>query len=130
MVPLWMQCSGKCRAIAIASTAERRCCGVDPVAINTDSFITCIIDSKVVVRLQPVGLTPPTLPRVFKLGRDQLVATVSQFIVKRLRLDLGPFLYLQSSFQVNPDDNIGQLYELYRTGDELIFSYCTTAAFG
>lgn len=76
------------------------------------------------------GLTPPTLPRVFKLGRDQLVATVSQFIVKRLRLDLGPFLYLQSSFQVNPDDNIGQLYELYRTGDELIFSYCTTAAFG
>lgn len=82
------------------------------------------------MRLQLVGSTPAINPKVFKLSRDLKVAVVLQFIVKRLHLEAAPFLYVQSLFQITLEEVVGELFDVYKTGDELIISYCSSAAFG
>lgn len=87
-------------------------------------------DDKVTIRLQLVGATPAINPRVVKVARSVTVATIIQFVTKRLRLESPPFLYLHSAFQIRRDEVVGELFDCYRTGEELIISYCTTEAFG
>lgn len=86
---------------------------------------------KVNIRLRPIGAIAPIHPRVFKISTNQTISTISKFIIKRLGLkDDSVYMYVQNSFQPNPDEKIGDLYSSFKTNNELIISYCNTVAFG
>ncbi|KAK6204524.1 ubiquitin-like autophagy protein Apg12-domain-containing protein [Scheffersomyces amazonensis] len=84
---------------------------------------------KITVRFVPIGSTPIIDKKVFTINRHQSVATLTKFLTKKLRLN-SVHLYIQSSFSPTPDENLGDLFDSFRTGEELIISYCNTIAFG
>lgn len=40
------------------------------------------------------------------------------------------FLYVNQEFAPSPDAEIGTIYDCFRTGNSVIFYYCTTPAWG
>lgn len=85
---------------------------------------------KISIRFLPVGSAPQMKPNVFKILSNQTVATIIKFISKKLKLRNGVHLYVQNSFQPTPDEKLGDLYNLFKTKDELVINYCETVAFG
>lgn len=87
--------------------------------------------NKITIRLQSIGSTPPIHPKVFKVTSTQPVSTIMKYIMKRLKLDRNSIhLYIQNSFQINPDEILLDLYKMYKVNNELIISYCNSVAFG
>lgn len=89
-----------------------------------------VVVEKITIRFQPIGLTPAINPRVFKIASNQSIATLGKFLKRKLRNNGGLHLYVQNSFLPNPDEVLGDLYDLFKTGNELIISYCYDVAFG
>lgn len=87
-------------------------------------------DLKMPIRFQPVGSTPLISPRVFKISATQTMASLSVFLRRRLKISDQLWLYLHSLFSPNPDERLGDLWEMFRTNDELVVYYCNTVAFG
>ncbi|RCK63097.1 Ubiquitin-like protein ATG12 [Candida viswanathii] len=87
-------------------------------------------DSKIMIRFVPIGSTPSIQPRVFKISSGQTISTLNKFLCKKLRHKGILHLYIQNSFMPLPDEQIGSLYALFKTNNELIISYCNTIAFG
>lgn len=85
--------------------------------------------AKISIRFQPIGSTIAINPKVFKISSTQTIATLNKFLCKRLK-QTRLCLYIQSSFLPAPEERIGDLYNLFRTKDELIISYCNSVAFG
>lgn len=85
--------------------------------------------TKITIRLVPIGSTAPITPKVLQVSSDQTVAVVNRFIAKKLRLK-NVHSYIHNSFQPTPDERLGDLYQQFRTNQELIFNYCNTVAFG
>ncbi|CUM55420.1 Ubiquitin-like protein ATG12 [Debaryomyces fabryi] len=86
---------------------------------------------KVTIRFQPIGSTPSINPRVFKISSNQSISTISKFLIKKLKIKSNLiYLYIQNSFQPNPDEKLGDLYNLFKTNNELIINYCYSIAFG
>lgn len=84
---------------------------------------------KVSIRFMAIGLAPPLRPNVYNISSTQTVATLVRFLQKKLRMD-EVHLYVQSSFAPTPDETIGDLWESFRVGNELVVSYCHQVAFG
>lgn len=89
-----------------------------------------ITDDKITIRFQPIGSTPAITPRVFKISGNQTISTLNKFLGKRLKYDRLIQLYIQSSFLPNPDEVLKDIYDIFRTNNELIVSYCYEVAFG
>lgn len=85
---------------------------------------------KIQIRFQPVGSTPLISPRVFKISATQTMASLAVFLRRRLKVVDQLWLYLHSLFSPNPDERLGDLWEMFRTNDELVVYYCNTVAFG
>lgn len=86
---------------------------------------------KITIRFQPIGSTPAITPKVYKISSNQTISTINKFLTKRLKIKTKLiYLYIQNSFQPNPDERLGDLYELFKTNNELIINYCHTIAFG
>lgn len=86
---------------------------------------------KVTVRFQPIGSTPSVTPRVVRVSSNYSISTIIDFLVRKLKVkDRIIYLYVQNSFQPCPDEKLGELYELFKTNNELIISYCYQVAFG
>lgn len=88
------------------------------------------LDNKIMIRFVPIGSTPSIQPRVFKISATQTVSTLNRFLCKKLKFKGVLNLYIQNSFMPLPDEQIGSLYGLFKTNNELIISYCNTIAFG
>lgn len=89
------------------------------------------LENKIPIRFIPVGSTPSINPNIFKISSEQTVSTLIRFLVKRLKLKSNVvYLYILSSFQPNPDEKIGDLYNNFKVNNELIVNYCHTIAFG
>ena len=86
--------------------------------------------SKITIRFVPIGSTPAIQPRVFKISSTQTISTLNKFLCKKLKHKGILHLYIQNSFMPLPDEQIGALYSLFKTNNELIISYCNTIAFG
>lgn len=97
----------------------------------TDSLlnVTRPDGGKIQVRFKSIGSIDQLRPAVFKISRDSQFSSISRFLEKRLKLD-KVYCYLANSIVPNPDDRIGNLYDLFRSGHELIVSYCNVVAFG
>ncbi|KAG5420626.1 ATG12 [Candida metapsilosis] len=84
---------------------------------------------KISIRFIPIGSTVEIKPKVFKISSTQTIATLNKFLCKKLKQS-HLCLYIQSSFSPAPEEKIGDLYNLFKTKDELIVSYCNSVAFG
>ncbi|KAK6465218.1 putative autophagy protein Apg12 [Scheffersomyces coipomensis] len=113
----------------LRSITRQRTTSTTPIDESTLTSPSPSTDLKITVRFQPIGSTRILSTRVFKIGRNRNISTLILFIRKQIEVQ-SVFLYIQSSFQPNPDENLGTLYDLYKTGEELIISYCDTVAFG
>ncbi|KAI3406062.1 ATG12 [Candida oxycetoniae] len=89
-----------------------------------------IESNKISLRFQPIGSTRGIVPKVFKISTTQTVSTINKFLCQKLKQKAPFHLYIQNSFEPNPDEKIGDLYNLFKTNNELIISYCNTLAFG
>ncbi|ODQ77572.1 hypothetical protein BABINDRAFT_26872, partial [Babjeviella inositovora NRRL Y-12698] len=97
---------------------------------------------KITIRFQAIGGAPPILVKVFKISRNQKFSVLNKFLHKRVYSNRGNrsspepegrkqlFLYLHNSFAPNGDEVLGNLFSLFKVGDELIVSYCLNVAFG
>ncbi|KAI5954598.1 ATG12 [Candida jiufengensis] len=85
--------------------------------------------TKINIRFQSIGSTTQIEPKVFKISSTQTISTIQKFLCKKLKTK-NLHLYLQNSFAPNPDEKINELYNLFKTNNELIISYCNTIAFG
>ncbi|CAI5757156.1 unnamed protein product [Candida verbasci] len=86
--------------------------------------------TKITIRFQPIGSAKSIEPRVFKISSNQTISTLNKFLTKKLKSKELLRLYVQNSFQPLPDEKIGDLYNLFKTNNELIVTYCNTVAFG
>lgn len=84
---------------------------------------------KVSIRLVSIGSTPSVSPNVIRISGDRSMAAVGQFLRKRLRLK-SVHLYIQNTFEPGPDELVQDLFNLFKTKNELIVSYCLQVAFG
>ncbi|PSK34619.1 hypothetical protein C7M61_004979 [Candidozyma pseudohaemuli] len=84
---------------------------------------------KVTLRFHPIGSAPAINPSIFKISGSQTVATVLNYLMKRLRLK-HIHLYVLSTFQPTPDEKLGDLHKLFLSKGELVLGYCETIAFG
>lgn len=87
--------------------------------------------TKITIRLVPIGSTRAITPKVLQVSSDQTVAVLMRFIAKKLRISTDSvYMYIHNTFQPTPDERLGDLYDQFRTNQELIFNYCNTVAFG
>ncbi|RLV94798.1 Ubiquitin-like protein ATG12 [Spathaspora sp. JA1] len=85
---------------------------------------------KITIRFQSIGSTPSINPQVFKISSTQTISTLIRFLSQKLKYKGLLYLYVQNSFSPNPDEKIGDLYNSFKTNNELIISYCNSIAFG
>ncbi|VEU20083.1 DEKNAAC100368 [Brettanomyces naardenensis] len=87
-------------------------------------------NAKVQIRFKSIGSIDQLRPTVFKISRDSKFLSISKFLQRRLKIK-RVYCYLANSVVPNPDDEIGNLFDLFKSGDEeLIVSYCNIVAFG
>lgn len=86
--------------------------------------------TKVQIRFKSIGSIGQLRPAVFKISRSSRFLSILRFLTRRLKLK-NVYCYLENSIVPSPDDSIGNLYDLFKSGDsELIVSYCNIVAFG
>ncbi|KAK6455423.1 autophagy protein 12, partial [Scheffersomyces xylosifermentans] len=85
---------------------------------------------KITIRFVPIGSTPRITSAVFTISSNQTVSTLTKFLGKMLKTKEHVYVYIQNSFQPNPDEKLNDLYHLFKTNNELIVSYCQSVAFG
>ncbi|KAF6010533.1 hypothetical protein HII12_002774 [Brettanomyces bruxellensis] len=86
--------------------------------------------TKVQIRFKSIGSIGQLRPAVFKISRSSRFLSILRFLTRRLKIN-NVYCYLENSIVPSPDDSIGNLYDLFKSGDsELIVSYCNIVAFG
>jgi hypothetical protein len=93
------------------------------------SFLTSPL---VTVRLQPLGSAPHLTQRVFKVSTKQSFASIVRFLRKRLGVKEheSVFCYVGSVFAPALDEGVGNLWNCFKQGDELVVGYAMSPAFG
>lgn len=104
--------------------------GVETVSQKSDTNISIdASDSKITIRFRPIGSTAPVNPHICKISSSQSLATVIKFLCKKLKLT-HIYIYVSNSFQPNPDENLGELFNTFQVNKELVLNYCKSIAFG
>lgn len=86
--------------------------------------------TKVQIRFKSIGSIGQLRPAIFKISRSSRFLSILRFLTRRLKIN-NVYCYLENSIVPSPDDSIGNLYDLFKSGDsELIVSYCNIVAFG
>ncbi|KAL7275649.1 Ubiquitin-like protein [Rhizina undulata] len=87
---------------------------------------------RVSVRFKAIGSAPHLNRDVYKIKTTQKFESVVKFLRDTLQISPADsiFLYINSSFAPALDENVGNLFDCFRIDDQLLVSYCMTAAFG
>lgn len=82
--------------------------------------------------LKAVGNAPILKKKKFLLERTKSVHYIIDWLKKYMKLDAKEqlFLYVNQEFAPSPDAEIGTIYDCFKTGNNVIFHYCTTPAWG
>lgn len=118
-----------------SGTAPKRASSLKPgldsdSTLKADSSPKLALEAKTTIRFVPIGSTPRINPLVFTISSNQTVSILIKFLAKKLKTKDHVYLYIQNSFQPTPDEKLSDLYNLFRTNNELIVSYCESVAFG
>ncbi|KAA8913315.1 ubiquitin-like autophagy protein Apg12-domain-containing protein [Sphaerosporella brunnea] len=88
--------------------------------------------TKVTLKFKAMGSAPVLNKDSYKIKTSQRFENVVVFL--RNQLDLGPdvslYLYVNFSFMPALDENVGNLWASFKTGEELIINYSLQSAFG
>lgn len=84
---------------------------------------------KVTIRLRAIGSAAPLSPATFQVGASQSIGTITQYLMRRLRVQ-SVHVYVLNSFQPTPDETVGDLHSVFQTAGVLNLGYCETVAFG
>ena len=87
-------------------------------------------EEKLVVHLKPVANAPILKQTKFKIPGNEEFGTIVNFIRKQLRTSDSIFLYINSVFSPTADTVLGDLFECFKIGEELIINYAVTEAWG
>ncbi|KAG7877289.1 hypothetical protein KL938_004045 [Ogataea parapolymorpha] len=85
-------------------------------------------ESKIQIRFKSIGSVDQVSPAVFKISKSSKFSSILRFL--ELKLGKKVYCYLNNSVSPNPDEELENLYNIFRVGDELIVSYCNIVAFG
>jgi len=89
-------------------------------------------EQKVRMHFCAVGSARPMRETKYQLAASTKFAFVQNNLRKRLQLKPTDalFLFINSSFVPNSNDTLGNLFENFKTGNELIINYCEEIAWG
>ena len=88
--------------------------------------------NKIEILLKAVGNAPILKKKKFLLERTKSVQYITEWLKKYMKLDPKDqlFLYVNQEFAPSPDAEVGTIYDCFKTGNNVIFHYCTTPAWG
>ncbi|KAH8154101.1 uncharacterized protein LAJ45_01868 [Morchella importuna] len=88
--------------------------------------------TKVSIRFKAIGSVPILNKDVYKIKTNQRFENVVKFLRDNLGIPASEsiFTYINATFAPALDENVGNLYNSFKVDDQLIVSYCRTAAFG
>ncbi|KAF2020796.1 APG12-domain-containing protein [Aaosphaeria arxii CBS 175.79] len=88
--------------------------------------------TKVKIRLHPIGSAPHLKQRVFNLSANQRFETIVKFLRRRLEAKdhESVYCYIGSVFSPALDEGVGNLWNCFKTNDELVVGYALSPAFG
>mmetsp|Transcript_5072 Transcript_5072/g.5697 ORF Transcript_5072/g.5697 Transcript_5072/m.5697 type:complete len:116 (+) Transcript_5072:138-485(+) len=85
---------------------------------------------KVIVHLKHVGNAPILKKQKIRVsGKDRFLKLID-YLQKATSATNGLFIYINSAFSPTPDQIIGDIYESFKIGEELIVNYALTEAWG
>ncbi|KAI5813456.1 ubiquitin-like autophagy protein Apg12-domain-containing protein [Pyronema omphalodes] len=88
--------------------------------------------TKVTIKFKAMGSAPMLNKDTYKIKTSQRFENVAVFL--RSQLGIGPadslFLYINFTFAPALDENVGNLWNCFKTGEELIINYSMQSAFG
>ncbi|KAF8242233.1 APG12-domain-containing protein [Wilcoxina mikolae CBS 423.85] len=88
--------------------------------------------TKVTIKFKAMGSAPVLNKDTYKIKTTQRFENVAVFL--RSQLGVGPaeslFLYVNFTFAPALDENVGNLWNSFKTGEELIINYSMQSAFG
>ncbi|CEL99395.1 unnamed protein product [Vitrella brassicaformis CCMP3155] len=87
-----------------------------------------IRESKVVVDLRPIANAPVLKTGKFKVSGQETFADLKSRIETMVKRDTV-YLYVNNSFEPSPDDYLFDLFECFKTGEQLNIGYSLTPAF-
>lgn len=89
-------------------------------------------NNKIEILLKAVGNAPILKKKKFLLERTKNVNFIIDWLKKYMKLDPKEqlFLYVNQEFAPSPDAEIGTIYDCFHVGNNVIFHYCTTPAWG
>lgn len=88
-------------------------------------------DAKLKVRLRAVGSAPPLERKLVKLDGHLTIYEVERRIRKQLNCaDQALFLYCGGGFSPTPDQKLEDLFDCFKTGDELSIMYALKESWG
>lgn len=99
---------------------------------NQDDSASKPVSNKIEILLKAVGNAPILKKKKFLLDRNKNVNFVIDWLRKYMKLDPKEqlFLYVNQEFAPSPDAEIGSIYDCFKVGNNVIFHYCTTPAWG
>ncbi|KEQ73199.1 ubiquitin-like protein, partial [Aureobasidium namibiae CBS 147.97] len=89
---------------------------------------------KILLHFRPGPSTPP-LPRniqKYKMSSSLHFDAIIKFLRKKLQLQNheSVFCYVNQVFAPGLDEGVGNLWRCFRTGEELVVTYCLAQSFG
>ncbi|CAK9223685.1 unnamed protein product [Sphagnum troendelagicum] len=84
---------------------------------------------KVVVFFKAIGDAPILKQSKFKIGGVEKFAKVIEFLRKQVHRETL-FVYINSGFSPNPDENIWDLFENFGIDGKLVVNYACSMAWG
>lgn len=96
-------------------------------------YITDTSSITVMLHFRPGPSTPPLRGgQRFKMSSSLHFDAVVKFLRKRLQLQNheSVFCYVNQVFAPGLDEGVGNLWRCFKTGDELVVSYCVAQSFG
>jgi ubiquitin-like protein ATG12 len=84
---------------------------------------------KVVVFFKAIGDAPILKQSKFKIGGVEKFAKVIEFLRKQVHRETL-FVYINSGFSPNPDENIWNLFENFGIDGKLVVNYACSMAWG
>jgi ubiquitin-like protein ATG12 len=90
------------------------------------------VPEKVKVNLQATGRAQILKRNKFKLAKDDKFLKLQMFLRAQLKLEQSEalFLFINSSFVPRADETLGNLYENFNVGGELIVNYSREISWG
>lgn len=85
---------------------------------------------KIIVNLRPVASAPILQNSRIKLDCGDSVSRLITYITKQIKAKSPIYIYINSSFCPAPEALIGDLYQVFRIGEDLVVNYAVTEAWG